>query len=256
MLRTHLALLGLAVLLGIGLGLTCEARADPTLPAVFGDHWCSSASSRLAVWGRRRAGRAGHGLGRRTQRLHRDRRRRPLARGPARAARPAARTSSPSRGARRLHLRDVLVGEVWICSGQSNMEWPRRAATRRAGRRSRPPTIRESACSPCRGDPHSSAQDDVEARWALCSPETVARLLGRGVLLRPRAAPGARRADRAGQHLLGRHAGRGVDAARARWTRTRRSRPLLASAEKRVATPRRSGKDRSTSTGPATSTTA
>src|SRR5438132_8910746 len=23
-----------------------------------------------------------------------------------------------------IHLRNVLVGEVWICSGQSNIEWP------------------------------------------------------------------------------------------------------------------------------------
>ncbi|MDE0822156.1 MAG: acetyl esterase, partial [Opitutales bacterium] len=27
-------------------------------------------------------------------------------------------------GRNRLTIRDILVGEVWICSGQSNMEWP------------------------------------------------------------------------------------------------------------------------------------
>ena len=27
------------------------------------------------------------------------------------------------RGKNKLTLTDVLVGEVWICSGQSNMEW-------------------------------------------------------------------------------------------------------------------------------------
>jgi sialate O-acetylesterase len=28
------------------------------------------------------------------------------------------------RGANTVTIRDVLVGEVWVCSGQSNMEWP------------------------------------------------------------------------------------------------------------------------------------
>ena len=31
-------------------------------------------------------------------------------------------------GKTRIELRDVLVGEVWVCSGQSNMEWPLRAS--------------------------------------------------------------------------------------------------------------------------------
>lgn len=32
-------------------------------------------------------------------------------------------------GANEIKLQDVLVGDVWICSGQSNMEWPMRAVT-------------------------------------------------------------------------------------------------------------------------------
>ena len=27
------------------------------------------------------------------------------------------------RGSSKIELMDVLVGEVWLCSGQSNMEW-------------------------------------------------------------------------------------------------------------------------------------
>ena len=35
------------------------------------------------------------------------------------------------RGSSRLRFNDVLVGEVWLCSGQSNMEWSVRDSARR-----------------------------------------------------------------------------------------------------------------------------
>src|SRR6478752_1039437 len=33
------------------------------------------------------------------------------------------------KGKNTITLSNILVGEVWVCSGQSNMEWPLRSAT-------------------------------------------------------------------------------------------------------------------------------
>ncbi|MCC7373526.1 MAG: hypothetical protein IT581_02640 [Verrucomicrobiales bacterium] len=37
---------------------------------------------------------------------------------------PRAMTISTADGSQRVVIQDLLVGDVWICSGQSNMEWP------------------------------------------------------------------------------------------------------------------------------------
>ncbi len=69
-----------------------------------------------------------------------------------------------------LVIQDVLVGEVWLCSGQSNMEWapawglPYEKEVAEATDRN----IRFFAV------PRTTAQypqDDVKARWVVCSPE-------------------------------------------------------------------------------------
>jgi sialate O-acetylesterase len=76
-------------------------------------------------------------------------------------------------GRERVALRDVLVGEVWLCSGQSNMEWP--------VHRSSDPDAEIAAANYPRirlfvvphavsGEPKS----DGGGEWVACTPETVA----------------------------------------------------------------------------------
>jgi len=75
-------------------------------------------------------------------------------------------------GAKRLEINNVLVGEVWVCSGQSNMEWPLSRAFEPAAdiAAAEIPQIRlftvpkKKAVAPV---------DDVAAQWVLCSPSTV-----------------------------------------------------------------------------------
>jgi len=65
-------------------------------------------------------------------------------------------------------IKDVLMGEVWICGGQSNMEWTM-------------DQIGDSDTLPRSGirlikAPHVLAtepQDDIEARWELCDAKTI-----------------------------------------------------------------------------------
>ncbi len=67
---------------------------------------------------------------------------------------------------------DVLVGEVWICSGQSNMAWTVNNSNSAELEllTANYPNIRLISV-PRVGT--QNAQDDFEGEWSLCSPETV-----------------------------------------------------------------------------------
>ncbi|MDG2030595.1 MAG: sialate O-acetylesterase [Phycisphaerales bacterium] len=71
-----------------------------------------------------------------------------------------------------LAFEDVLIGEVWLCGGQSNMEWVMNSVgttpEQKAGMNH--PTIRLIKA------PHVLAtepQDDIDAEWQVCTPKTV-----------------------------------------------------------------------------------
>jgi sialate O-acetylesterase len=72
-----------------------------------------------------------------------------------------------------IHLKNVYVGEVWVCSGQSNMEWPLRLAhnAREAIAASKDPQIRLFTVPK---NPASSPRHNVQGRWEECNPKTVA----------------------------------------------------------------------------------
>ncbi len=72
-----------------------------------------------------------------------------------------------------IEVKDVLSGEVWFCSGQSNMEFPLKSSNNgeRAVAESNIPQIRLFKV------PHTIADnplDDTQAQWKLSSPETSA----------------------------------------------------------------------------------
>lgn len=66
---------------------------------------------------------------------------------------------------------DVLAGEVWICSGQSNMEWPLSASAdaKKEIAAATFPQIRQLAVKKVMS---LSPKDDIEGQWTVCSPET------------------------------------------------------------------------------------
>ncbi len=67
---------------------------------------------------------------------------------------------------------DVLLGEVWVCSGQSNMEWPLRMAANgeKEIRTANFPQIRQLGVKKAMS---LTPKADLEAEWTVCSPETV-----------------------------------------------------------------------------------
>ena len=72
-------------------------------------------------------------------------------------------------------LEDVMLGEVWLCSGQSNMEWSSaNGITNQAEEigSANYPQIRFLSL-PKQGS--GTLQDDCPARWELCSPDVMRR---------------------------------------------------------------------------------
>ncbi len=92
----------------VSLAACPASRANVRLPAVFGDHMLLQRDQPIPVWGR--ADQA--------QTTTADD-------GNWRVALPAHRAGGPHtlvvRGQNRIAFSDVLVGDVWLCSGQSNM---------------------------------------------------------------------------------------------------------------------------------------
>ncbi|MBM3856543.1 MAG: sialate O-acetylesterase [Verrucomicrobia bacterium] len=102
--------------------------ADVTLPAIFGDHMVLQQGTSLPVWGEADPGErvtikfVGQEV---TTTARKDRQWRVN-------LRPVYLRSSPDvlivDGKNHLEFSDVLVGDVWLCSGQSNMAFPLREA--------------------------------------------------------------------------------------------------------------------------------
>lgn len=75
-------------------------------------------------------------------------------------------------GKNKITLKNVAVGEVWICSGQSNMQWSvdRTHEPQTAIATSTNPNIRLFYVPRVKSD---TPMEDVDAKWELCNPDTV-----------------------------------------------------------------------------------
>jgi len=74
-------------------------------------------------------------------------------------------------GTNTIVLQNVLVGEVWVCSGQSNMQWPLSAVNNAEEeiKNANHPNIRLFSV------PLTAArlpQEKVDGKWSVCTPET------------------------------------------------------------------------------------
>ena len=162
------AALGAAVFFSIGAG---GAQADVTLPAVLSENMVIQQKMPVRLWGKADPGEkvtvtmqwqiastvAGSG-GDWSVTL------RPLRAGGPYAMRIAGKNT--------IDLNNVLVGEVWVCSGQSNMEWPVAASDN-------PQPVIAAA-----NDPNlrlftvekriaATPQADVRGKWDPTTPQTV-----------------------------------------------------------------------------------
>jgi sialate O-acetylesterase len=162
----------------IALSLTlAPARADVALPGVLGSHMVLQRDKPITVWGWADPGEevtvtfAGQEAKATANKQGDWRVRLPKMEANAKGQKLTVK------GKNTVELDDVLVGEVWVGSGQSNMEWPM-TVTQNAKERisaANHPTIRLyhihklQASSPLRDVPVLN----VRSSWKACTPETV-----------------------------------------------------------------------------------
>ena len=161
-----LRVLSLLVLVGF-----TSARAEVRLPKVFGSHMALQSDQALTIWG-------WADPQEKVSVEFRDQRREAVAntKGEWKVVLPATSAGGPFTltvaGSNRIVVDDVMVGEVWLCSGQSNMEMGigrvRDAQTEIAA--ANYPKIRLLKV-PKRWTP--LPQDDMDASWQVCSPQTI-----------------------------------------------------------------------------------
>ncbi len=152
--------------------LASASLAQIRLPKVFGSHMVLQRERPIVVWGWARPNETV------TVRLGtNERRTKATASGTWRVTLPAMAAGGPHTlavsGSSAVRLDDILIGDVWLCSGQSNMEQGIAIcdnAEREIAAASHP-NIR-LLMVPNRFTP--VPQDDIEAAWKVCSPAAIA----------------------------------------------------------------------------------
>lgn len=155
-------------------GTAAALRADVKMPAIFGDHMVLQRNSKIPVWGWAGAGEkvkvSFEGATAKTTADANGNWKVELQ--PVKAAKDTGKPQSMTiSGSNTVTIQDVLVGDVWICSGQSNMEFSLHRAhdAAEATPKANDPQLRlflvtkKTALEPV---------SDVAGKWELCTPES------------------------------------------------------------------------------------
>jgi sialate O-acetylesterase len=161
----------LALTVGVFVLLSARVQADVELPAIFGDNMVLQRGREVPVWGTAEPGETVRvRLWRRTARTRADENGEWMVRLAAQEA--GGPFTMKVYGDNAVEFENVMLGDVWVCSGQSNMEWPV-ASVRNAEEEVQAadhPDIRlftvqkKVAQEPLR---------TLNGEWAECSPQTV-----------------------------------------------------------------------------------
>jgi sialate O-acetylesterase len=155
------------------------ASAEVKLPSIIGDNMVVQRDRTVPIWGWDVPGtKIGVTMGESKATATADADGRWLVELPAMAA--GGPHTMTIQGTNTVTVQNVLVGEVWLCSGQSNMEWTvqRSANPEEEIAAGDHPAIRHIKIGRA---PMDTPQDDVPADgWRVCSPETVANFTAVG----------------------------------------------------------------------------
>lgn len=176
-----------AALLAVLVGLASSARADVKPNGLFTDGMVLQQGIQLPIWGTADPG----------EMIQLDLDMGTTKVGPAtgqadpngkwRIDLPALNAGGPFqmtiKGKNTLTLKDVYLGEVWVCGGQSNMQWsvdqslPDAQKIKEIKDKSKNPLIRLYSVPRVRKE---QPQTDVVGKWQECGPETVGSFTGVG----------------------------------------------------------------------------
>jgi sialate O-acetylesterase len=160
------------LILACSIALAPSAFADVRLPKIIGDHMVLQAEKPATIWGwadpqekiqvtlgGKTASTTAGAEGKWSVKLEV----------------PATGTSLEMSvaGKNTITVKDVLIGEVWLCSGQSNMEWSVAQSDNKDAEiaAANYPLIRHFKVARQTSD---TPLDDVKGEWVVCSPETAA----------------------------------------------------------------------------------
>lgn len=159
-------------LLGVITCLCPLARADVKLPAIFGDHMVLQRGMKVPIWGTADAGETVTVKAAGQQRVATadDKGKWRITLNPLESSEAITITIA---GKNAITIKDVLIGEVWLCSGQSNMGFPLKNASNGAAavKAADRPTMRLFTVG--RTLPNEP-QEELTGRWEICSPESAA----------------------------------------------------------------------------------
>jgi sialate O-acetylesterase len=155
-----------------GAGLAHTAWAEVRLPKVFSSHMVLQQEKPVVVWGWAQPGeKVTVELGTANQEVQANER------GEWKAVLPATKAGGPYTltvsGSNKVQFEDVMVGEVWLCSGQSNMEMgigAARDAKEEIAAADYPGIRLLLVTKSWKPEP----QSDIEGTWKVCTPKTVA----------------------------------------------------------------------------------
>jgi sialate O-acetylesterase len=150
---------------------TAAALADVKLPAIFGDHMVLQQDGKIPVWGTADPGEnVKVAIGASQAQTQAD------ANGKWHVELPPLATDATGQtltvtGKNTLTFQDVLVGDVWLASGQSNMEFQLREAlnAQEAVPQATNPQLRLFVVA---HQPGIEPKTDIQGSWTVCSPET------------------------------------------------------------------------------------
>tara|TARA_B110000908_G_C10221921_1_gene435813 strand:+ start:207 stop:1583 length:1377 start_codon:yes stop_codon:yes gene_type:complete len=109
-----------------------QLHAEVKLPAIFSDHMILQRNVEVPVWGWADAGeKVSISFGGKTTSTVADKDGKWSAK-LAKLSASAAPRELNVKGSNEIKLNNVLVGDIWICSGQSNMEWPLSRSSKQA----------------------------------------------------------------------------------------------------------------------------
>jgi sialate O-acetylesterase len=157
--------------IGVILLLGCSARADVKLPSIFSDHMVLQKNVAAPVWGWADPGeKVTVTIAGQTQTATADAAGNwKLKLGKISADSPLTLTVA---GNNTIVIEDVLLGEVWLGSGQSNMQLPVNDVTNawQEKNSAKFPQLRMFTVA---RHPATTPQTNCEGKWLVCAPETV-----------------------------------------------------------------------------------